>query len=74
MPEQEAKAKFILENPWVIPAKQYSEMVGGALGNVTSAFSLKNLIMGKNKMPSGFGEQDGNIYHKKTGEIFTPKR
>lgn len=65
--DAEQRAKFIQENPWYRTAKQYSELAGGVLGNVGSAFSLKNLFTPK--LNTEYGIQNGTPYHKGTGEI-----
>lgn len=47
MGEQKQRAEFIKDNPWMIQAKEYSNLLGSSLGNVTSGLNLMNLIRGK---------------------------
>lgn len=72
IPEQQARTKFIQENPWMIQAKEYSNLVGQTLGSATSGMNIWNLLK-KPSLNSEFGVQNGTPYHKGTGEIPTPK-
>lgn len=73
MPEQEARTKFIQNNPWMIQAKEYSNLLGNTLGNVGSGLNIWNMLK-KNPNPDFGTAPDGTPYNKKTGETFGTRK
>ena len=72
--EAEARAKFIKDNPWMIQAKEYSNLVGQSLGNATSGLNIWNLLKKPPALNSEYGIQNGTPYNKSTGEIPSPRK
>lgn len=70
MPSIKSKAQFEADNPMLQRIERVSEGVGKVVDSVTSGFSLRNLIKGKQDLPNGFGKnKNGQIFNLQTGEI-----
>lgn len=71
--EAKQREQFIKDNPWMIQAKEYSNLVGGALGNVSSGLNIWNFLK-KPSLNTEYGvSKGGTPYHKGTGEVPMPK-
>jgi len=68
--EAKTRAQFIKDNPWMIQAKEYSNLVGQSLGAASSGLNIWNLLK-KPQLNSEFGIQNGTPYNKTSGEIPT---